>query len=55
VVPLTEPVHDLAGIRARELDTTLGTLVQVSRGGVTYTVMGFQPASTITSAAGSLL
>jgi len=49
------PAATIAGIRARELDTTLGTLVQVSRAGVTYTVMGFQPASMITSAAGSLL
>ena len=48
------PTATIAGTPGRELDTTLGTLVQFTRGGVTYTVAGFQPSATIVSAAGSL-
>jgi len=48
------PTASIAGIRARELETTLGTLVQWSRGGVTYTVVGSQSADRIISAAQSL-
>jgi hypothetical protein len=48
------PAATIAGTRGRELETTLGTLVQFTRGGVTYTVAGFQPASVVTGAAGSL-
>jgi outer membrane lipoprotein-sorting protein len=48
------PTASVAGIRAHELETTLGTLVQWSRGGVTYTVVGSQAASRIMSAAQSL-
>jgi hypothetical protein len=48
------PTATIAGRPGRELDTTLGTLVQFTRGGVTYTVAGFQPSATIVSAAGSL-
>jgi hypothetical protein len=48
------PSASVAGMRARELETTLGTLVQWSRGGVTYTVVGSQSAARIMSAAQSL-
>jgi hypothetical protein len=48
------PSAKVNGARGRELETTLGTLVQFSRGGVTYTVVGSQPASTIMGAAQSL-
>lgn len=48
------PAATIAGAPGHELDTTLGTLVQFTRGGVTYTVAGFQPSATIVSAAGSL-
>jgi hypothetical protein len=48
------PAATIAGRPGHELDTTLGTLVQFTRGGVTYTVAGFQPSATIVSAAGSL-
>jgi hypothetical protein len=42
------------GTRGRELDTTLGSLVQFTRGGVTYTILGSQPAATIMTAAQAL-
>lgn len=42
------------GVSGRELDTTLGTVVQFTRGGVTYTVVGSRPAAMITTAARSL-
>jgi hypothetical protein len=42
------------GIRAHELDTTLGSVIQWSRGGVTYTIAGSQSAERILSAAKSL-
>jgi hypothetical protein len=48
------PAATIAGRPGHELDTTLGTLVQFTRGGVIYTVAGFQPSATIVSAAGSL-
>ena len=48
------PAATIAGAPGHELDTTLGTLVQFTRGGVTYTVAGFQPSATIVSAARSL-
>ncbi len=48
------PSASVAGIRGRELETTLGTLVQWSRGGVTYTIAGSQSAAKIMSAAQSL-
>jgi hypothetical protein len=48
------PSASVNGLRGRELETTLGTLVQFSRGGVTYTVVGSQTAATIMSAAQSL-
>ena len=37
-----------------ELETTLGSIVQFSKGRVSYTVAGFQTADTILSAAQSL-
>lgn len=48
------PSASVNGARGRELETTLGTLVQFSRGGVTYTVVGSQTAATIMGAAQSL-
>jgi hypothetical protein len=42
------------GIRAHELDTTLGSVIQWSRGGITYTIAGSQSAERIMSAAKSL-
>ena len=51
---LGAPSASVNGLRGRELETTLGTLVQFSRGGVTYTVVGSQTAATIMSAAQSL-
>jgi hypothetical protein len=48
------PSASINGIRGHELDTTLGSLVQFTRAGVTYTVLGSQTAATIMSAAQSL-
>jgi hypothetical protein len=48
------PSAKVNGTRGRELETTLGTLVQFSHGGITYTVVGSQPAATIMGAAQSL-
>jgi hypothetical protein len=48
------PSASIAGIHGRELDTTLGSLVQWSTGGITYTVVGSQPAATIMTAAQAL-
>jgi hypothetical protein len=48
------PSASVNGIRGRELATTLGSLVQFTRDGVTYTVLGSQPAATIMTAAQSL-
>jgi hypothetical protein len=48
------PSASVAGMRGRELDTTLGSLVQWSRGGITYTVVGSLPAATIMTAAQAL-
>ena len=48
------PSASVGGIKGRELETTLGTLVQWSSGGVTYTIVGSQSASRIMSAAQSL-
>lgn len=48
------PSVTIAGIKGRELETTLGTVVQWSRGGVTYTIAGSQSAARIMSAAQSL-
>jgi hypothetical protein len=48
------PAATVNGAKGHELDTTLGSLVQFTRGGVTYTVVGSQPAGTIMTAAQSL-
>ena len=48
------PSASIDGIHGRELDTTLGSLVQWSRGGITYTVVGSQPAARIMTAAQAL-
>ena len=48
------PSASVNGIRAHELDTTLGSVIQWSRGGVTYTIAGSQSADRIMSAAQSL-
>jgi hypothetical protein len=48
------PSVTVNGIRAHELDTTLGSVIQWSRGGVTYTIAGSQSAERIMSAAKSL-
>jgi hypothetical protein len=45
------PSASVNGVPAHELETTLGTLLQFSRGGVTYTVVGSQAAGTIMAAA----
>ena len=48
------PSASIGGVHGRELDTTLGSLVQWSRGGITYTVVGSQPAARIMTAAQAL-
>jgi hypothetical protein len=48
------PSASVNGTRGHELDTTLGSLVQFTRGGVTYTILGSQPAATIMTAAQAL-
>ena len=48
------PSVSVAGIKAHELDTTLGSVIQWSRGGVTYTIAGSQSAERLMSAAQSL-
>lgn len=48
------PSVTVNGIRAHELDTTLGSVIQWSRGGITYTIAGSQSAERIMSAAKSL-
>ncbi|MGZ4431037.1 MAG: hypothetical protein ACXVYV_05255 [Gaiellales bacterium] len=44
----------ISGASGHELETTLGTLVRFTRGGVTYTVAGSQPAAAIVAAAQAL-
>jgi hypothetical protein len=48
------PSVTVNGIRAHELDTTLGSVIQWSRGGITYTIAGSQSAERLMSAAESL-
>jgi hypothetical protein len=48
------PSASINGTKGHELDTTLGSLVQFTRMGVTYTILGSQPAATIMTAAQSL-
>jgi len=52
-LPVMSPVS-VNGAAGHELETTLGSVLQFSKGGVTYTVAGFQTADTILSAAQSL-
>jgi hypothetical protein len=52
-LPVMSPVT-VNGARGHELETTLGSILQFSKGRVTYTVAGFQTADTILSAAQSL-
>ena len=52
-LPVMSPVS-VNGAAGHELETTLGSVVQFSKGRVTYTVAGFQTADTILSAAQSL-
>jgi hypothetical protein len=42
------------GVTGQELPTALGTMVRFTRGGVDYTVLGAQPASTVIAAARAL-
>jgi hypothetical protein len=53
MLPAMAPVS-VNGAAGHELETTLGSILQFSTGGVTYTVAGFQTADTILSAAQSL-
>jgi hypothetical protein len=48
------PSASIDGGSGRELATTLGSLVQFTRGGVTYTVVGSRPAAMIMAAAQAL-
>ncbi|HEY3766808.1 MAG TPA: hypothetical protein VGL44_16710 [Gaiellales bacterium] len=48
------PSASIDGMAGRELDTTLGSLIQFNRGGITYTVVGSQTAATIMTAAQAL-
>jgi len=48
------PRVSVGGVAGHELQTTLGTLIQVTRGGVTTTVVGSRPAHTIAAAVRSL-
>ncbi len=52
-LPVMSPVS-VNGVAGHELETTLGSVLQFSKGQVTYTVAGFQTADTILSAAQSL-
>jgi hypothetical protein len=52
-LPVMSPVS-VNGAPGHELETTLGSVLQFSKGRVTYTVAGFQTADTILSAAQSL-
>jgi outer membrane lipoprotein-sorting protein len=51
---LSLPTVSINGTTARELPTALGTVVQFTRGGVEYTVLGSQPANTVIAAARAL-
>src|SRR6185437_11234972 len=48
------PSVSVAGIKAHGLDTTLGSVIQWSHGGVAYTIAGSQSAQRLISAAESL-
>jgi hypothetical protein len=53
-VPSLPTKVSVNGTKGGELETTLGTVVTFTRGGVSFTVLGSQPAETILSAAASL-
>jgi hypothetical protein len=53
-VPSLPTKVSVNGTKGSELETTLGTVVTFTRGGVRFTVLGSQPAATILSAAASL-
>ena len=48
------PAVKIGTVRGHELDTTLGTLVRFTHGGLTYTIVGSQRPSTIVAAASAL-
>jgi hypothetical protein len=48
------PTTSVAGTTGRVLETTLGSVVRFTRGGVTYTVAGFQPVETVKNVAAAL-
>jgi hypothetical protein len=51
---LSLPAVTIKGATGHELDTALGTVVQFSRGGVDYTVLGSVPAAAADAAARAL-
>ena len=51
---LSLPPVTINGATGHELDTALGTVVQFSRGGVDYTVLGSVPAAAADAAARAL-
>jgi outer membrane lipoprotein-sorting protein len=51
---LSLPSVSINGVTGQELPTALGTMVRFTRGGVDYTVLGAQPASTVIAAARAL-
>ena len=51
---LSLPTVSINGTTGQELPTALGTVVRFTRGGVEYTVLGSQPASTVIAAARAL-
>jgi outer membrane lipoprotein-sorting protein len=51
---LTLPTANINGVRAQQLPTPLGTLVQFSRGGVSYLIVGSVTAGTADAAARGL-
>jgi hypothetical protein len=48
------PTVSINGTTGQELPTALGTVVQFTRGGVQYTVLGSQPSNTVIAAARAL-
>ena len=48
------PSTSIGGTPGRVLETTLGSVVRFTRGGVTFTVAGFQPVETVERVAAEL-
>jgi hypothetical protein len=48
------PTTSVGGMQARVLETTLGSVVRFTRGGLTFTVAGFQPVETVKNVAAAL-